>query len=122
MPASGCGDHGLNCGLLRLRKRPDFLSAAKGRHFAAKGVVLQARCRDGEGPPRVGFTVTKKVGNAVVRNRVRRRLKETARVVLEKRARCGYDYVLVGRAATRWRRFGALIDDLENAIERVHGN
>jgi ribonuclease P protein component len=70
---------------------------------------------------RAGFTVTKKVGNAVVRNRAKRRLREAARAVLPLYGAPGCDYVLIARDATPDRPFAALIDDLKQALRKVHG-
>jgi ribonuclease P protein component len=82
------------------------------------GLVLQAMPT--EAPvARIGFTVTKKVGNAVVRNRTRRRLKEAARLLLRKRNVSGYDLVLIGRDATRARPFDLLMTDLARALDKV---
>jgi ribonuclease P protein component len=104
----------------RLRRRAEFLRvAAKGRKAAMPGLVLQALTRADAGPARVGFTVTRKVGNAVVRNRTRRRLKEAARLVLAEAKVRGADLVVVGRAATRGRDFVALRQDLAQALARV---
>jgi len=83
------------------------------------GVVLQALARDDHGPVRVGVTVTKKIGNAVIRNRTRRRLKEAARLVLAERLVSGADLVLIGRAATRERAFDVLQDDLRRALAKA---
>jgi len=83
------------------------------------GVVLQALARDDQGPVRVGVTVTKKIGNAVIRNRTRRRLKEAARLVLAERPVSGADLVLIGRAATRERAFDVLQDDLRRALAKA---
>ena len=104
----------------RLKKRADFLKAARGRKWAAPGLVLQAAGRGDEDPPRVGFTVTKRIGNAPERNRVKRRLREAARLVMPNRARDGYDYVLIGRKATLDRDFAGLKDDLALALRKVH--
>lgn len=104
----------------RLKQRADFLRvAARGRKAAVHGLVLQALVRDDAGAARVGFTVTKKVGNAVVRNRTRRRLKEAARLLFRDQPIAGADLVLIGRASTRARRFDALIDDLRRALVKV---
>ncbi len=104
----------------RLKRRADFVRvAASGRKAARPGMVLQARMRSDEGPVRVGFTVTRKVGNAVVRNRARRRLREAARLVLREQAPRGVDLVLIGREGTRGRKFAALVDDLRQALTRV---
>lgn len=104
----------------RLKRRAEFLRvAARGRKAPSTGLVLQALARPDGGPARLGFTVTKKVGNAVVRNRTRRRMKEAARLLLRETPVRGVDLVLVGRATTRGRKFTALMDDLRRALERV---
>ncbi len=83
------------------------------------GLVLQALMRDDAGPARLGFTVTKKVGNAVVRNRTRRRLREAARLLLREQPAVGVDLVLIGRDVTRSRPFSQLIEDLRRALARL---
>ncbi len=105
----------------RLKRRADFLrAAAKGRKVALPGLVLQALPHDDPATPaRLGFTVTKRVGNAVVRNRVRRRLREAARLVLRARPVSGHDLVLIGRDGTIARPFPALLDDLARALDRA---
>ena len=104
----------------RLTRRAEFLRvAAKGRKAVSQGLVLQALPRQDTGPARFGFTVTKKVGNAVVRNRTRRRLKEAARLLLRQQAIVGVDLVLIGRDATRARRFTELQEDLRRALARA---
>lgn len=107
----------------RLVKRGEFLRVAgKGRKAAMPGLVLQALTRGDEAPARLGFTVTKKVGNAVVRNRTRRRLREAARLLLRDRAVAGVDLVLIGRDATRGRHFAALVSDLDRALDKLCGS
>lgn len=104
----------------RLKRRAEFLLAAsKGRKAAVHGLVLQALARESGAPARVGFTVTRKVGNAVIRNRTRRRLKEAARLFLRDHPVCGVDLVLIGRDTTRGRDFGDLIDDFRRALAKV---
>jgi ribonuclease P protein component len=104
----------------RLKRRAEFLRVAgKGRKAPMPGLVLQALQRDDPGPVRLGFTVTKKVGNAVVRNRARRRLKEAARLLLRQQPVTGVDLVLIGRDATGARPFLALQDDLRRALRRA---
>ena len=104
----------------RLKKRAEFLRvAAKGRKVQAPGLVLQALRRVDAGPARVGFTVTKKVGNAVVRNRTRRRLREAVRLFLAAESPRGVDLVLIGREGTRARAFAALQDDLRRALAKA---
>ncbi|WP_198371838.1 ribonuclease P protein component [Roseomonas rosulenta] len=103
----------------RLKKRRDFLRvASRGKRAARPGLVLQAA----PGDPcllRVGFTVTKKVGNAVVRNRARRRLKEAARLTLPGTGAIGWDLVLIGRDGTGARDFATLIADLRGALRQA---
>jgi ribonuclease P protein component len=104
----------------RLKRRADFLRvAAKGRKAPVHGLVLQALARADAAPARLGFTVTRKVGNAVVRNRARRRLKEAARLLLAAGPLIGVDLVLIGRDATCRRKFAALQDDLRRALAKV---
>src|SRR5262249_20265170 len=83
----------------RLRQRADFLAAATGGRAPVSGFVLQALDRREDGPVRVGFTVSKKVGNSPERNRVRRRLREMVRLSPSAGMRQGHDYVLIGRRA-----------------------
>lgn len=118
-PAAGVG------GFAILRNRPDFLRAAQARRQGTAGFLLQARQRgDGElaeTPVRVGYTCSKKIGNAVARNRAKRRLREIARQVMPQLARPGWDYVLVARpGATIDRVFTDLLNDLTEALGRVH--
>jgi ribonuclease P protein component len=105
----------------RLRQRADFLAAATGVKASVTGFLLQALDRREDGPVRVGFTVSRKVGNAVVRNRVRRRLKEVVRLTPSDWMRLGYDYVLIGRRASLDLPFGRLTEDFGRALDRVHG-
>ena len=106
----------------RLTKRADFLRLARGRKWAAPGLVLQMAETPAPTPEaRAGFTVTKKIGNAVVRNRARRRLREVARAVLPLYGAPGYDYVLIAREATPVRPFASLIEDLKLALRKMHG-
>jgi ribonuclease P protein component len=104
----------------RLRQRADFLAAAAGAKAPVSGFVLQALDRREDGPVRVGFTVSKKVGNAPERNRVRRRLREMVRLAPELPLRRGHDYVLVGRRSALNLPFDRLIEDFRRALGRVH--
>jgi ribonuclease P protein component len=120
----------------RLKKRPEFLKVAAARtKWVTPGLILQARQRSPEDRPvpgltgerrdpaaesiRVGFTVSRKVGQATERNRARRRLRAAATEVLPRYARPGYDYVLIGRRATLDRSYDRLVDDLRTALSRV---
>lgn len=106
-----------------ITKRADFLAAARARKQGTKGFMLQARNRNDDNPAvRVGFTCSKKVGNAVARNRAKRRLRELARAVLPLEGRAGWDYVLIGRPeVTATRDFQDLLNDLRYALKRIHG-
>lgn len=104
----------------RLKRRQDFVAAARALHAAMPGMVVQARDRKDEAAPRVGFTTTKKLGNAVIRNRIRRRLREVARLGLEAQARSGFDYVIIGRSGALKRPFSELHKDLNSALKRLH--
>lgn len=103
--------------IARLKTRPDFLAAAKAASCARGAVVLQARDRaDNQPMVRVGFTATKKVGGAVIRNRAKRRLREAARALIPVLAKPGYDYVLIARAGAPTRPWDRLLDDVKSAL------
>ena len=104
----------------RLRQRADFLAAASGTKVSAPAFVLQARKRTDDGPARFGFTVSKKVGNAVERNRVRRRLRDIVRRSAANRMRSGHDYVLIGRRAALKVPFARIAEEFEGALRRMH--
>ncbi|MCP5978180.1 ribonuclease P protein component, partial [Klebsiella pneumoniae] len=84
-------------------------------------LLLQGRNRRDAGDARLGLTVTKKIGNAVVRNRIRRRLRAVAEAVVPAAGRPGYDYVMVARQSALRAPFSDLVRDLERAISRLHG-
>jgi ribonuclease P protein component len=107
----------------RLIKRPEFLRVAKGRRKAvAPGLVLQGLPTppDAVGPlPRIGFTASKKVGNAVARNRAKRRLRAAVHEVIGARAGEAMDYVVIARASTVVCDYADLVKDLRGALDRV---
>jgi ribonuclease P protein component len=111
--------------LERLLKRPDFLRVAANRNkWAAAGLIMQAAPMPVADQPinadaRLGFTVSKKVGNAVQRNRAKRRLRAAAQAVMPSLAAPGFDYVLIGRQQTLARPYSLLLKDLETALKRL---
>jgi ribonuclease P protein component len=118
----------------RLKTRPEFLEVAAARcKWVAPGLILQVlqRRSSGQSPDitaqsgeglRVGFTVSRKVGNAVKRNRARRRLRAVVAEVMPEQGRPGHDYVVIGRGSTLTRGFEDLKSDLRVAIERASVN
>lgn len=103
----------------RLRRRADFLAAATGAKVPTAAFVLQARKRTDNGPVRVGFTVSRKVGTAVERNRVRRRLREVVRLSAATGLSCGHDYVLIGRRTALSLPFEQISEDFKRALRRL---
>lgn len=107
--------------LTTLTRRADFLSANRSRRIATPAFVLQVRPRDdGDLAKRVGFTVTKKIGNAVVRNRCKRRLRALAREVLSALGRPGADHVLIGRSECPTRDYVIMRGELEGACRSLN--
>jgi len=113
--------------LATLKTRAEFLRVRGGARWSCASLTLEVkpRPRAPETPvldqaPRIGFTVTKKLGSAVVRNRIRRRLKAAVCEVAEGHTKPGFDYVIIARAAALDRPFAALKKDLEDAFHRVH--
>lgn len=100
-----------------LKKRADFLSLRKGKSVGTGAFLLASRSRnDDDSGFRVGFTVTKKLGNAVVRNRIRRRLKEAACQVFPDHGVSGHDYVFIARKGALTRPFTELLDDMKRSL------
>lgn len=100
-----------------LKIRPDFLAAAKAPSCARGAVVLQARHRADDRPlVRIGFTATRKVGGAVVRNRAKRRMREAARALVPVLGKPGFDYVFIARGGAPTRPWDRLLDDVKSAL------
>ena len=115
--ASDASDAPLPASLRHLRKRWQFLACAKGKSLARGGLVIQILPRpDGDPAIGVGFTATKKVGGAVVRNRAKRRMREVARQLLPLHGSPSHDYVFVARAGAAERAWPRLLDDAKSAL------
>ncbi|MCW1950694.1 MAG: ribonuclease P protein component [Octadecabacter sp.] len=104
-----------------MKKRADFVAASKARYQTAPSLTVQMRNRGDDDPTvRVGFTCSKKVGNAVARNRAKRRLREIARLDLPALAKAGHDYVLIGKKdVTATREFEAMRADFAKALGKL---
>jgi ribonuclease P protein component len=117
-------ERGVGATLTTLKRRPEFLRVRGGARWAMPAFVLEAKQRTDAARvanvPRFGFTVSKQIGGAVDRNRVRRRLKAAVRAVLPEHARCDFDYVVIARRPALDARFDALAADLAEALKRVH--
>jgi ribonuclease P protein component len=110
--------------ITRMKQRKDFLAAAASGHkWVRPAFVLQ--CAPNAAHPetaQIGFTTTKKLGGAVIRNRIRRRLREAARLHLPPVAQAGHDYVIIGREAARDMDFAQLGQELAEAMQKLHRN
>jgi len=107
----------------RLTRRAEFQRVTRARRsVAAPGLVLQVYTRRGDTltGARVGLTASRKVGNAVRRNRARRRLRAVAQIVIPRHAMPGHDYVMIARRGTAERPYSALVADLESALKRLN--
>jgi len=104
----------------RLRKRREFLAVQKsGNKCVTSGLVMQAAESDYPSETRIGFTVTKKLGNAVKRNRIKRRLRAVVKDVLPGQVKPGYDLVFIGRATSADRPYADLKTDVMTCIEKL---
>lgn len=123
--------------MLTIKKRTDFLRARSGRKWHTGTLTLQARpsssdqkksvrsdrreARTGyKGLPRFGFTITKKIGSSVIRNRIKRRVKEAVRLEGMDYSKAGYDYVVIARRAALNCPFNDILKDLHKAMNKVH--
>jgi len=104
----------------RLTRRREFLKAGSAPAWKSPSVIVQAYQRGDDDPARVGFTVTKKLGNAVRRNRIRRRLKEAVRLTEASRFSAGTDYVFIGRQTAREQPFDELMAEIDKALEKLN--
>ena len=103
-----------------IKKRSDFLAANRGKRYATPGFVLLVKDRQDSQPEiRLGITITEKVGNAVVRNRMRRRFRALAQEMLAEKGKAGADHILIGRDGGIERDFGALRADMAKALEKL---
>jgi ribonuclease P protein component len=110
----------MGAGFLHLRKRAHFLQARQGVRAAQGHVALEASHRGDDTACRIGFTATRKLGNAVMRNRAKRRMREMARAILVPRALNGVDYVLIARGGICTANWPRLLDDLSAALVKLH--
>lgn len=108
--------------LMTLKKRSEFQRVRGGGRWSAEAFVLEGKTRPEQtiGGPRFGFTVTKKLGGAVVRNRIRRRLRAAITELAAQSAEPRFDYVVIARAPSLEQPFAKLRGDLQNAFKRVH--
>lgn len=107
-----------------IRKRPDFLAANRGKRFVTPGFILLAHKRRAEHPVppdtiRYGITVTKKIGNAVTRNRMKRRFRALLAEMLPQYGITGADHIMIGRKENKERDFSAMKADLEKALKHL---
>ena len=104
----------------KLRKRPEFLACAQAPSCARGAVLVQARARlDAHDLVRVGFTATRRIGGAVVRNRAKRRMREAARALVPQFGAPGFDYVFIARGGATSRPWARLLDDVKTALIRL---
>ncbi|MFN3452969.1 MAG: ribonuclease P protein component [Sphingorhabdus sp.] len=105
-----------------IKKRSEFLTANRGKRYATPGFVLLVRDRQDDSPAiRLGITITKKVGNAVIRNRMRRRFRALAREMLSDKGKAGADHILIGRDSGIERDFDTLRVDMVKALGKLCG-
>lgn len=105
-----------------ITKRSAFLAANRGKRYATPGFVLLVfDRRDGDPAKRLGITITKKVGNAVVRNRMRRRFRALAMEMLGEMGKAGADHILIGRDSGIERDFGTLRAEMAKALGKLAG-
>jgi len=108
-----------------LKKRSDFLRLRAGKRYSTKSLILETKASEPNAKTkssRVGYTVTKKVGNAVIRNRIRRRLREIVSKTFPEKSLPNHEYVIIGKYGALTRNFASILKDLEQALDHVHRN
>lgn len=105
-----------------IKDRKDFLRAAKSRYSkASAGAIIQIYNRNDLMPVRVGFTATTKIGNAVIRNKTKRRLRAAIRFIIGQQSKyCGIDLVIIGRQNTASMPWNQLVVDLSKTLDALH--
>ena len=111
---------GHNNSIATLKKRSDFLRVKKGYFAKRQAFILQAKMDNEHSSGRIGYTVTKKTGNSVVRNRIRRRLREAVKLGFSGKVLKSHDYVIVGRREALSQDFSQLVGDIRNSLDQVH--
>lgn len=102
-----------------LKKRSEFLYVREGDYSARGAIVVQRRANPAHQTVRFGITATKRIGNAVTRNRAKRRLREVAKVLLPDMGQAGHDYVLIARDKTPDRDWKKLLEDARRALQSL---
>ena len=109
----------LNTSLGQLKQRSEFLFVRDGKYRAQGALVIQMRENPEHYEIKVGFTATKKIGNAVIRNRAKRRMRHIAREILPLHGMPGHDYVFIARNGAVKRPFSLLLADAKTALVRL---
>jgi len=103
-----------------IKSSKDFQNAKNGLFFRSTSFLLQAVQSDNKGVTRVGYTVSKQNGNAVNRNRIKRRLRSVSNLIFEKHGKKNWNYVIIGKKNTLIVDFQSLIKELTSAIKKIH--
>lgn len=103
-----------------LKARRDFLRVRSGKRYSSSFFTLQGKKRDNpQGDPRIGYTVTTKIGNSVIRNRIKRRLREVAKISFPSKAHTGNDYVLIAKREVLNADFSTIVKELDRALDHL---
>ena len=103
-----------------IKSSKDFQDAKNGLFYRSNSFLLQAVQKDSNGITRVGYTVSKQNGNAVNRNRIKRRLRSVSNLIFEKYGKKNWDYVIIGKKNTLIVDFQSLLKELTSAIKKIH--